>query len=118
RDHLRLLAFVRCGRRRAELRDARHAELRQGRAGPGRARRPRLLGGPVPGRPGWGRQVVSPTADESPAIDPLAIAERAVALSSAAGASEAEALVSIETARLTRFANSEIHQNVAETNGT
>jgi predicted Zn-dependent protease len=48
----------------------------------------------------------------------LAIAERAVALASAAGASEAEALVSDERAQLTRFANSEIHQNVAETNGT
>jgi predicted Zn-dependent protease len=48
----------------------------------------------------------------------LAVAERAVALASAAGASEAEALVSDERAQLTRFANSEIHQNVAETNGT
>ena len=48
----------------------------------------------------------------------LAIAERAVTLASATGASEAEALVSDEHAQLTRFANSEIHQNVAETNGT
>lgn len=48
----------------------------------------------------------------------LAIAERSLALASAAGASEAEALVSDERAQLTRFANSEIHQNVAETNGT
>jgi predicted Zn-dependent protease len=48
----------------------------------------------------------------------LAVAQRAVALASAAGASEAEALVSDERAQLTRFANSEIHQNVAETNGT
>lgn len=48
----------------------------------------------------------------------LAIAERSVALASAAGATEAEALVSDERAQLTRFANSEIHQNVAETNGT
>jgi predicted Zn-dependent protease len=48
----------------------------------------------------------------------LAIAERAVSLARAAGASEAEALVSDESAQLTRFANSEIHQNVAETNGT
>ena len=42
-----------------ELRDARDAELRQGRARPGRPRRPCLLGGPVPRRPGRGRQVVS-----------------------------------------------------------
>ncbi|HET7029097.1 MAG TPA: TldD/PmbA family protein [Candidatus Limnocylindrales bacterium] len=47
-----------------------------------------------------------------------AIAERAVSLATGAGASEAEALVSDERAQLTRFANSEIHQNVAETNGT
>jgi PmbA protein len=46
----------------------------------------------------------------------LAIAERVVALATAAGATEAEALVTAADARLTRFANSEIHQNVAETN--
>ena len=56
-------------------------------------------------------------ADRSP-IDTLAIADRAVALAAAAGATEAEALVSAERAQLTRFANSEIHQNVAETNGS
>ena len=37
RDHVRVLAILRRGRRRIELRDARHAELRQGRARPGRA---------------------------------------------------------------------------------
>ena len=36
-----------------------HAELRQGRARPDRARRPRGAGRPVPRRPGRGRQVVS-----------------------------------------------------------
>jgi len=46
----------------------------------------------------------------------LELAERAVALAEAAGATEAEALVGADDARLTRFANSEIHQNVAETN--
>jgi PmbA protein len=51
-------------------------------------------------------------------LDTLAIADRAVALATAAGATEAEALVSDERAQLTRFANSEIHQNVAETNGS
>jgi len=50
-------------------------------------------------------------------LDPLAVAERAVRLATAAGATEAEALVSADRAQLTRFANSEIHQNVAETNG-
>jgi len=48
----------------------------------------------------------------------LSIAERAVGLASDAGAAEAEALVSVDRAQLTRFANSEIHQNVAETNAS
>jgi predicted Zn-dependent protease len=47
--------------------------------------------------------------------DILALAERALAYAEEAGATEAEALVSADDARLTRFANSEIHQNVAET---
>ena len=52
----------------------------------------------------------------SAGIDPLAAGVRAVALAEAAGADEVEAVVSADEARLTRFANSEIHQNVAETN--
>jgi PmbA protein len=55
---------------------------------------------------------------ESATVDTLQVAERAVALATAAGASEAEAVVSSDQAQLTRFANSEIHQNVAETNGS
>src|SRR4029434_1964415 len=43
-------------------------------------------------------------------------AYRALFLHTAAGATEAEGLASVEAAQLTRFANSEIHQNVAETN--
>lgn len=50
------------------------------------------------------------------AHDGLALAERALALAERAGATEAEALVMTEDAALTRFANSQIHQNVAETN--
>jgi PmbA protein len=50
------------------------------------------------------------------AHDALALAERALAYAMAEGASEAEALVMAEDAALTRFANSQIHQNVAETN--
>ena len=46
----------------------------------------------------------------------LELAERVVESARAAGATEAEALVSADDARLTRFANSEIHQNVAESN--
>jgi PmbA protein len=56
-------------------------------------------------------------SDDAP-LDVLAVAQRAVRLAEAAGATEVEALVSDEQAQLTRFANSEIHQNVAETNGS
>jgi PmbA protein len=52
----------------------------------------------------------------SAGTSPLAAGERALALAEAAGADEVEAVVSADEARLTRFANSEIHQNVAETN--
>ena len=45
----------------------------------------------------------------------LRLAEQVVRLSEAAGAGEAEALVVAGTSALTRFANSEIHQNVAST---
>lgn len=45
----------------------------------------------------------------------LRLAELAVAMAERAGASEAEALVVASDAALTRFANSEIHQNVAST---
>jgi predicted Zn-dependent protease len=45
----------------------------------------------------------------------LALAERAMEHALRAGADEAEALVMREDGALTRFANSEIHQNVAQT---
>jgi predicted Zn-dependent protease len=45
----------------------------------------------------------------------LALARDIVTRALASGATEAEALVTSEDAALTRFANSEIHQNVAET---
>ena len=50
--------------------------------------------------------------------DPLAIAETVLARAMDAGASEAEVLVSSDDQALTRFANSEIHQNVAETSAS
>jgi PmbA protein len=50
------------------------------------------------------------------AVDWLHLAEEALRLAAAEGATQAEALVTAEDAALTRFANSEIHQNVAETN--
>jgi len=50
--------------------------------------------------------------------DALALAERVLVHAETEGASEAEALVMSEDAALTRFANSQIHQNVAETNVT
>jgi predicted Zn-dependent protease len=49
------------------------------------------------------------------ARDALDLAERALGHAERAGATEAEALVLAEDAALTRFANSQIHQNVAET---
>jgi predicted Zn-dependent protease len=52
------------------------------------------------------------------AHDALDVARRALDFAMAAGATEAEALVMSEDAALTRFANSQIHQNVAETNVT
>ena len=50
------------------------------------------------------------------AHDALALAERVLAQAMREGATEAEALVTTENAALTRFANSQIHQNVSETN--
>jgi len=50
------------------------------------------------------------------ATDALELAERAIAHAGREGATEAEALVMAEDAALTRFANSQIHQNVAESN--
>jgi PmbA protein len=50
--------------------------------------------------------------------DALALAEAALALATGDGVTEAEVLVTTEDSALTRFANSEIHQNVAETNVT
>jgi PmbA protein len=44
----------------------------------------------------------------------LELADRAIAMARDAGAGEAEALVMREDGALTRFANSEIHQNVAQ----
>ncbi len=46
----------------------------------------------------------------------LALAERVLDLAAAAGATQAEVIVQADDAALTRFANSEIHQNVAEAN--
>jgi PmbA protein len=50
----------------------------------------------------------------SAADDRLAVAERAVSMALDAGASQAEAVVMRTDSALTRFANNEIHQNVAE----
>jgi PmbA protein len=78
--------------------------------------------GSVTSRSGWGdgrrpgRRVRSLSVNDDRAQDALALAERALAFAMGEGASEAEALVMAEDAALTRFANSEIHQNVAETN--
>lgn len=47
-------------------------------------------------------------------VSPLEIARRALHFAEQAGATQAEALVMAEDQQLTRFANSEVHQNVAE----
>lgn len=52
------------------------------------------------------------------ASDALALAESVLAHALRDGVTEAEALVMADDSALTRFANSEIHQNVAETNVT
>ena len=52
------------------------------------------------------------------ARDALALAEAALARVHGDGVTEAEVLVMADDSALTRFANSEIHQNVAETNVT
>ena len=52
------------------------------------------------------------------AQDALRLAEAALADALREGVTEAEALVTSEDSALTRFANSEIHQNVAETNSS
>ena len=62
------------------------------------------------GCPGGGRQVVSREEDTVS----LELADRALGFALAAGAAEAEAVVMREDGALTRFANSEIHQNVAQ----
>ena len=54
--------------------------------------------------------------DDDRGRDALALAEAVLALAMHDGVTEAEALVMAEDSALTRFANSEIHQNVAETN--
>ena len=46
--------------------------------------------------------------------EPLALAEAVLERAMAAGATEAEVVVTADISALTRFANSEIHQNVAE----
>ena len=125
RHHLRVLALVRRGRRRPELRDARHAELRQGRAvadGAGRARRARARASATSR---WGSASGEPTREprrarrarrrrRSPRVRRSRSPRRSSAARCAIGATEAEVLVMAGDSALTRFANSEIHQNVAE----
>jgi len=59
---------------------------------------------------------VTDTTRADPAADSLRLAEDVLGQALNAGASEAEVLVTGDDSYLTRFANSEIHQNVAETN--
>ncbi len=54
--------------------------------------------------------------DRRDATSWLEVAQEAIRLAVADGAGQAEALITADDAALTRFANSEIHQNVSETN--
>ena len=57
--------------------------------------------------------------EQEAAAEPgLEVAERVLSLAAAEGATQAEVIVQDEDARLTRFANSQIHQNVAERNSS
>ena len=100
-------------RRRVELADVGHAQLRQGRAGPDGPRRARRLGRAVPQRPGGGDGMSAEHGIGGDPEEALRLAERVIQAAEAAGAGEAEALVAAGESALTRFANSEIHQNVA-----
>jgi predicted Zn-dependent protease len=57
-----------------------------------------------------------PTNGSRDGLDALALADDVLGRALRVGATEAEVLITADDARLTRFANSEIHQNVAETN--
>ena len=116
RHHAPVLGELRRDWRHLELRDAGHGQLRQGRADADWPRGPRLFRGTVPRRPG-GSDVVSAAEPGSGRLDPsatLALAESVLHQAEAEGATEAEVLVAVGDEALTRFANSEIHQNVAE----
>jgi PmbA protein len=54
--------------------------------------------------------------DPGDAVGWLLLADEVLDLAAAAGASQAEVVIQADDAALTRFANSEIHQNVAERN--
>ncbi|HEX8940439.1 MAG TPA: TldD/PmbA family protein [Candidatus Limnocylindrales bacterium] len=67
-----------------------------------------------PGEPAGGRPAAGDPGAEAP--DWLYVAEQVLGHAEHDGASAAEVLVMADDAALTRFANSEIHQNVAERN--
>jgi PmbA protein len=59
-----------------------------------------------------------PAAPDEQAAEALALADEILGRALRVGATEAEVLVTSDDSALTRFANSEIHQNVAETSRT
>ena len=98
-----------------------HAELRQGPAAPGRPHRAPGGAGTLPRDPGGGARDDhrdgrrTSTAHGRGSGRPDAVAERVLELVRArVSGAEAEVTVERGTAALTRFANSFIHQNVAE----
>src|ERR1700737_3737126 len=84
--------------------DVRPDQLRQGPTGSDHAGRPRRLPRPLPGR-GRGHRVISQQHD---------LREISNSVLEASGAEHTEVIVTDRDTALTRFANSEIHQNVSE----
>src|SRR4051794_18167854 len=74
--------------------------------------------GSASGKRAWDPRERDDAVNDDRARDALTLAESVLAAAMRDGVTEAEALVMTEDSALTRFANSQIHQNVAETNAT
>ena len=109
RHHAAVLGQLRRDLRARRVDAVGAAELRQGRAGADRARRPRRRAGSLPRREGRGGAMVATGSEVSALLD--RVLEHST--------SEAtEALYLGQDAALTRFANNQIHQNMREHDAT
>ncbi|TMK76880.1 MAG: TldD/PmbA family protein [Actinobacteria bacterium] len=98
----RVLVVVRRARREGRVEGLRHAELRQGPAGAGRARRARDIAGAVPRRAGRSPRLTLLGQDRF---------EEAARIALGDGVDAALVLAFHSAGGLTRFASSQIHQN-------